>query len=69
MCKSIIDKRPSAGLWEGQYDEEELKMNYIEIDRALSDIFDYSNFKADYGKLMELYLRSMHKRELPRAMN
>ena len=67
--QSIIDKRPSAGLWEGQYDEEELKMNYIEIDRALSDIFDYSNFKADYGKLMELYLRSMHKRELPRAMN
>ncbi len=67
--QSIIDKRPSAGLWEGQYDEEELKMNYREIDRALSDIFDYSNFKADYGKLMELYLRSMHKRELPRAMN
>jgi NAD+ synthase len=67
--QSIIDKRPSAGLWEGQYDEEELKMNYIEIDRALSDIFDYSNFKADYGKLMELYLKSMHKRELPRAMN
>ena len=47
----------------------ELKMNYREIDRALADIFDYSNFKADYGKLMELYLRSMHKRELPRAMN
>ncbi|EQB74413.1 MAG: NAD+ synthase [Candidatus Thermoplasmatota archaeon] len=67
--QSIIDKRPSAGLWEGQYDEEELKMNYREIDRALADIFDYSNFKADYGKLMELYLRSMHKRELPRAMN
>ena len=67
--QSIIDKRPSAGLWEGQYDEEELKMNYREIDRALSDIFDYSNFKADYGKLMELYLKSMHKRELPRAMN
>ena len=44
--QSIIDKRPSAGLWEGQYDEEELKMNYIEIDRALADIFDYSNFKA-----------------------
>ncbi len=67
--QSIIDKRPSAGLWEGQYDEEELKMNYREIDRALADIFDYSNFKADYGKLMELYLKSMHKRELPRAMN
>jgi len=67
--QSIIDKRPSAGLWEGQYDEEELKMNYREIDRALADIFDYSNFKADYVKLMELYLRSMHKRELPRAMN
>ena len=49
---------------------ENVKSIYIESKSELkrtigfADIFDYSNFKADYGKLMELYLRSMHKREL-----
>jgi NAD+ synthase len=30
--KSIIDKRPSAGLWPGQTDEGELGMTYKEMD-------------------------------------
>ncbi len=67
--QSIIDKRPSAGLWEGQYDEDELKMSYKEIDNALSDLFDKNIINNNYEKLMELYLKSMHKRELPRSMN
>lgn len=29
---SIIDKKPSAGLWEGQTDEDELGMTYDQID-------------------------------------
>lgn len=29
---SIIDKKPSAGLWEGQTDEDELGMAYAQID-------------------------------------
>lgn len=29
---SIIDKKPSAGLWEGQTDEDELGMSYDQID-------------------------------------
>ena len=29
---SIIDKKPSAGLWEGQTDEDELGMTYAQID-------------------------------------
>ena len=28
----IINKKPSAGLWEGQTDEEELGMTYVQID-------------------------------------
>lgn len=32
---SIIDKSPSAGLWEGQTDEDELGFSYAELDRYL----------------------------------
>ena len=33
--REIIDKPPSAGLWEGQTDEEELGILYEELDAAL----------------------------------
>ena len=33
--KKIIEKPPSAGLWEGQTDEEELGISYEELDRIL----------------------------------
>lgn len=33
--KRIIEKQPSAGLWEGQTDEEELGISYKELDRIL----------------------------------
>ena len=32
----IIDKAPSAGLWEGQTDEEELGISYEQVDRFLA---------------------------------
>ena len=44
-------------------------MDYHEIDMILSDIFDNHTLNGKYEKLMELYLKSMHKRELPKAMN
>lgn len=31
--QSIIDKKPSAGLWEGQTDEDELGILYIDLDQ------------------------------------
>ena len=34
--KQIIDKPPSAGLWEGQTDEGELGFSYEELDRYLA---------------------------------
>ena len=33
--ESIIKKAPSAGLWEGQSDEEEIGLSYAEIDNSL----------------------------------
>ena len=33
--REIIDKPPSAGLWEGQADEAEMGLTYSELDRYL----------------------------------
>ena len=65
----IIQKKPSAGLWENQYDEDELNMTYDEIDQVLRDVFDLHILRGNYEKLVEIYLKSMHKREMPKAMN
>ena len=65
----IIQKKPSAGLWENQFDEDELNMTYDEIDQVLKDVFDLHILRGNYEKLVEIYLKSMHKREMPRAMN
>lgn len=35
LPKTIIDKPPSAGLWDGQTDEEELGASYEKLDRIL----------------------------------
>lgn len=35
--ESIINKKPSAGLWEGQTDEDELGMTYNQIDAYILD--------------------------------
>ena len=36
----IIEKPPSADLWEGQTDEAELGISYAEVDLVLHDLFD-----------------------------
>lgn len=38
--KEIIDRVPSAGLWEGQSDEQELGISYSELDQILKAHFD-----------------------------
>ena len=37
---SIIDKKPTADLWENQTDEDELGFSYIDIDKLLYSILD-----------------------------
>ncbi|MFC1725600.1 NAD+ synthase [candidate division KSB1 bacterium] len=46
----IVNKPPSAGLWEGQTDEEELGFSYEEVDRYL---FLKTDRKYDRDKLLE----------------
>ncbi len=65
--ESIIDKRPSAGLWASQTDEDELGITYSEADPILRKIFDEGFVSDDekYRKLMDLHMQSEHKRSMP----
>ncbi len=62
----IITKAPSAGLWEGQTDEEDLGFSYESLDSGLKCISD-GNGDAD-PRIVELYRNSLHKRSLPASL-
>ncbi|TDS11737.1 NAD(+) synthase [Sphingobacterium paludis] len=56
---AIIHKKPSAGLWEGQTDEDELGMSYAQIDAF---ILNGSSGDADIdAKIKQRYALSAHK--------
>ncbi|MGB9824437.1 MAG: NAD+ synthase [Candidatus Hydrothermia bacterium] len=72
----IIRKKPSAGLWVGQTDEEELGHTYYEIDRVLYCLVELElsvretsevlNLKEE--AILDIYQRvvsSEHKRKIP----
>ena len=65
--ESIIGKKPSAGLWEAQTDEEELGMSYDRLDRILEEIFEAgSGISSDEHKRVKgMYDSSVHKRKMP----
>lgn len=69
--KSIINKRPSAGLWESQTDESELGMTYEELDNIIVTLFDSKQEAVDpmQQRVMSLYSGSEHKRRMPVSMN
>jgi NAD+ synthase len=47
---SIINKKPSADLWEGQSDEEELGFTYKTMDEVLKKLIDENKTKNDLLK-------------------
>lgn len=61
----IVERPPSAGLWEGQTDEEELGITYGQIDRYLEE-GSSGSAEAD-AAIRRRFLASRHKRELPPA--
>jgi len=62
----IIEKPPSAGLWEGQTDEEELGLSYDELDRYLAS----GETVAEVKKRVESMIAdSEHKRQPPPVAN
>lgn len=73
--QQILEKVPTAGLWEGQTDEGELGLTYEELDQILvgmelnlsnEDIASRTNI--DLGKVervWEMHRASVHKRKTP----
>ena len=66
MPQEVIDKPPSAGLWEGQTDEGELGLSYTELDRYL-----VTGEASDelIRKIKSMITASSHKRRLPPIAN
>ncbi|NVM31631.1 MAG: NAD+ synthase [Candidatus Helarchaeota archaeon] len=75
--EKIVTRKPSAGLWEGQTDEDELSsqlgfpVTYDLLDEMLENIEkdNYDKNDEKYKKLTELKRRNHHKLELPPALN
>lgn len=58
----IIDKRPSAGLWQNHDDEEEMGVTYQQLDHYL----ETGEASPEVKKVIErLHKKSEHKRNLP----
>ena len=62
--KSILKKTPSAGLWEGQSDEEEIGLSYEEIDTSLRklELQGWQALTPVEEKVLEFVKKSGHKR-------
>lgn len=60
--EKICSKPPSAGLWPGQTDEEEMGITYAALDRYIATGEAEESVKR---RVDELYARSAHKRALP----
>jgi NAD+ synthase len=62
---AIVEKEPSADLWAGQTDEQELGFTYEEVDRVLSLLVDQryevGNLVSDEG-FDEQFVRTVHQK-------
>lgn len=71
--EEIITKKPSADLWEGQSDEDELGYSYNKIDPVLEDYVDNRATKEEllkkYDKdLVEFVLKKIYSNQFKRKM-
>ncbi len=73
--KQILIKPPSAGLWHGQTDEQELGMTYATLDQILYGLemkYNISRIakevevtEEEVERIRQLRIKSQHKRRLP----
>ena len=71
----LVYKAPSAGLWDGQTDEEELGATYDQLDSVVMKMItgcsltadDSSDFRILYGKVANMFCCTGHKRQIPSA--
>ncbi len=64
--EKIVKRVPSAGLWKGQTDEEEMGVTYGEIERVVVSIEKGKRSEVssqNYEKIMKMMKASRHKRE------
>lgn len=64
--ENVIKKKPTAGLYVGQTDEEEIGMSYAELDEILKSI-ENGIIREDekFKRVLNLMRASEHKRNLP----
>ena len=60
--QKIIDKEPSAGLWKGQTDENEMGTTYENIDLYLDG---KPIPERDFRIIQKMHKNSAHKRAIP----
>lgn len=65
----IIRKKPSAGLWEGQTDEDEIGMSYEMLDEILRGLEsgEFEVLKEKFGEKVEEVLRMVRRAEHKRS--
>ncbi|WP_432664094.1 NAD(+) synthase [Wukongibacter baidiensis] len=62
--QTVLDRPPSAGLWEGQTDENEMGTTYDMID----DLVEGKEIPKEHRDIIErLHKRTAHKRKMPPA--
>ncbi len=60
--RKLVERVPTAGLWEGQSDEKEMGFTYEQLDRYLFDGYATCEIK---NKIESAIKKSGHKREFP----
>jgi NAD+ synthase len=75
--ESIITKKPSAGLWEGQTDEAELGISYLQVDEVLKRLEQYEDPETilntleisveQLNSVINRIEKSEHKRSAPQV--
>lgn len=73
--EEIVSKKPSADLWEGQTDEAELGLSYLEVDRFLHAMVDQGRSVGDLvamgyteayiTRVQQMIQRNEFKRRMP----
>ena len=75
--QEVIDKVPTAGLWEGQSDEEEMGITYHDLDRALNafdqgasdaEMAEAGGITAERAAEIREQIRRMEHKRLPARM-
>ena len=74
ITDAIIDKKPSADLWQGQTDEEEMGITYAELDEILWLLTEHTSplaplvdriCLAKMDRVKQMMERTQYKRQMP----